>query len=316
MANTTIDQPVELSIILVNWNTREMLLACLRAIAANPPARGYEVWVVDNDSSDGSVEAVRQQFPEVRLIANERNVGFAAANNLAIARCDGRYVLLLNSDTEVHAGALEAMCSYLDNNPRVGAVGCTLQNPDGSIQRSAWRGYPSIASTAIEGFYLWKLFPEMVARSEVALARHTSAQEVDHLLGACIMSRREVITQVGALDDDYFLFLEETDWCRRIQAGGWKVIYLPGPSITHYGQQSMRQIPAKTLPIFYASLCRFVRKSAGPSGWATVILLKLVIALTVLVRMALWTVRLIKQRTLGLRMIGGYGRVLRQLPSF
>lgn len=305
----------ELSIILVNWNTCELVLDCLRAITTYPPDRTYEIWVVDNASVDGSVDAIRAAFPAVRLIANQENVGFAAANNQAIAACAGRYVLLLNSDTEVQAHALEAMCSFLDQNAQAGAVGCKLLNPDRTTQRSAWRGYPGLVSTALEGFYLWKLFPSIVARSEVALGEHDAPQFVDHLLGACIMTRREVIAQIGALDDDYFLFLEETDWCRRIKAGGWQIVYLPDVAIVHHGQQSMRQIPTKTLPIFYASLCRFVRKASGSKSIPRVAMLKVVILLTVLVRMALWVVRIVSQRALSMRMLGGYLRVLRQLPT-
>jgi GT2 family glycosyltransferase len=305
----------ELSIVIVNWNTRDLLLGCLRSIAAHPPRRSYELWVVDNGSCDGSVAAVQRLHPTVHLIANPDNRGFAAANNQALRASSGRYVLLLNSDTEVLPGALEAMCAYLDDQPEVGAVGCRLNNADGSAQRSCWRGCPGLRSATIDGLYLWRLFPGLLAHNEVALADHDTPQPVDHLLGACIMTRRAVIQQIGLLDESYYLFLEETDWCHRMRSAGWAIHYLPQPRIVHFGQQSMRQIPARTLPLFYASLCRFVRKRGGRWLWLRIALLKTIIAASVLLRLGLWSVRLTRQRGISLRMLNGYGRVLRQLPT-
>lgn len=314
---------IELSIIIVNWNTRELLLRCLASIDASPPARSWEVWVVDNASTDGSREGALERYPPrpegeagaFHVIGNAENVGFARANNQALARCTGRHVLLLNSDTEVLPGALEGMCAYLDSDPRIGALGCRLLNPDGTTQRSGWRGYPGLQSALIDGLYLWRLLPRLVARQEVTLGTTNAPTEVDHLLGACIMVPREVLEVVGFLDDNYFLFLEETDWCRRIKRAGYRVVYLPHQRIIHFGQQSMRQIPARTLPTFYASLCHFVRNGGGRALGLRLMALKLIIAISVLIRMAIWTLRLGGQRALSLRMIGGYGVVLRRLPT-
>jgi hypothetical protein len=315
MAANLSDAQPELTIVIVNWNTRDLLLGCLRSIGQHPPARSYEVWVVDNGSADGSGAAVRAQFPAVRVVANDANVGFAAANNQAIRASRSRYVLLLNSDTVVRSGALELMCAYLDQHIAVGAVGCRLLNPDGTPQRSCWRGYPGLRSAAIEGFYLWRLLPRLVERQEIALRTAREPQPVDHLLGACLLVRRAAIDAVGMLDEGYFLFLEETDWCQRIATAGWRIVFLPEPEVIHFGQQSMRQIPARTLPIFYASLCRFVRRRGGRGVALRLLLLKLIIALSVLLRLGLWSVRLLRQRSLSWRMLGGYSRVLRQLPA-
>lgn len=313
-----IEALLELSIVIVNWNTRALLLACLKAIEQNPPARTFDIWVVENGSTDGSADAVRAEFPAVHLIANAKNAGFAAANNQALTQCAGRYILLLNSDTEAQSDVLEALCAYLDAHPRCGAAGCRLLNPDGTTQRSAWRGFPGLRSAALDGLYLWKLLPpRFVAAREVSLAGHTGPQAADHLLGACLLTRREVVQQVGLLDDGYFLFLEETDWCRRIGRAGWGIAYLPEFAILHHGQQSMRQIPAQTLPLYYSSLCRFVRKSgAKRAARLRMGALKVVIAVSVLLRLGLWTLRLPRSRSLSLRMLRGYANVLRRLPSF
>jgi len=273
------------------------------------------VWVVDNASTDGSVEAVRVNYPQVHIISNAKNIGFAAANNQAIAASAGRYVLLLNSDTVVQPGALEDMCAYLETQPEVGAVGSRLLNADGTTQRSCWRGYPGLGSALIDGLYLWRLFPSLVIPDEVGLVGHQRPQDVDHLLGACILTRRKVIEQVGLLNDGYYLFFEETDWCRRIRNSGWRIIYLPEPRIVHFGQQSMRQIPERTLPSFYASFCRFVRRNGGRWTGLRLLALKVIIAVSVVIRLALWSTRLRRDSGLSRRMLGGYGRVLRRLPS-
>jgi GT2 family glycosyltransferase len=305
---------LELSIVIVNWNTRRLLLECLDSIARHPASRRSEIWVVDNGSTDGSIEAVRARHPLVRLIANSENIGFAAANNQAIAASRGRYVLLLNSDTAVLPGALDGLCEYLDAHQRVGAVGSRLLNADGSTQRSCWRGYPGLLSAIVESFYLWRLMPSVVAPTEVAVGDHLTSQSVDHLLGACILVRRIVVERVGALDACYFLFLEDTDWCRRIRMAGWQIMYLPESRVVHLGQQSMRQCPTRTLPASYASLCMFVRRGGG--SWLTprLLLLKSILALNVLLRLGLWSLRFVRQPVLSRRMLAGYARVLCRLP--
>jgi GT2 family glycosyltransferase len=313
--NNSMASTVELAIVIVNWNTRELLLGCLKTILEHPPARAYEIWVVDNGSTDGSVEAVRQQYPRIQIIANTQNTGFAAANNQAIEVSTGRYILLLNSDTEVLSEALERMCIYMDEHPEVGASGCRLLNGDGTLQRSCWRGYPGLRSTIIDGFYLWRLFPTLFSKSEVTLANHQTPQSVDHLLGACMLVRRSVIDVVGPLDPNYYMYLEETDWCWEIRTAGWQIMYLPEPRIVHFGQQSAHKIEDRLLPIGYASLCRFIRKRNGRWLGLRLLLLKVVIALSVILRIGLWTVRLVQRPQLSQRMISGYSRVLLQLPT-
>jgi GT2 family glycosyltransferase len=222
---------------------------------------------------------------------------------------------MLNVDTIILPGALEAMCAYMDAHPEAGAVGCRLLNADGTTQRSAWLGYPGLRSAAIEGFYLWRLFPSLVTRSEVSLANPTTPQVVDHLLGACIVVPRRVIDQVGALDPVYPLYFEETDWCLRIQRGGWQVVYLPDSSIVHLGQQTQYLYPGPTLPMYYTRCCHYMRKYGGRWPKSQLLLLKTIIAVSIILRLGLWSLRMVRQQTLSRRMLGGYSRVLRQLPS-
>lgn len=302
------DPQFELSIVVVNWNTRPQLLACLESIARFGAYKRHETWVVDNASSDGSVDAVRATFPDVQVIANSSNVGFAAATNLAIAQSSGTYVLVLNSDTEVLPGAIELLCEELARNPTVGIVGPRLINPDGSPQRSAWSGYPGVRSALIDGFYLWRLTPRIVGNQEVSLreSRSTTAVAVDHVLGAAMLVRREALENVGGLDDGYFLFLEETDWCRRMQKAGWQIVYQPQAALVHHGQLSVGQAAQRTLPLYYASLCRFVRRERGAAPRLRLFSLKLVILVSVLLRLGLWGMRAVRRRSGSDRMLTGY----------
>lgn len=306
---------VDLSIMLVNWNTRDVLLDCLRSIIENPPSCSYDIWVVDNASEDGSAEAVSKNFPQVKLIKNSQKRGFAAANNQIIKASTGRYVIYQNVDTIVHPGLYDRVYAYLEAHPEVGAVGPRTLNSDGTLQRSCWRGFPGLKSALIESLYLWRLFPRLVSHSEIGLIEHTDPLPVDHLLGSFIAVPRRVIEQVGMLDEGYPLFFEETDWCMRIQRGGYMVIYLPEAEITHLGQQTQRKYPAETLMLLYRSYCRFVRVNSTRWAEARVIMLKLILALGVILRLGLWAIRSIRKQESGRGMIRGYSLILRSLPA-
>lgn len=314
------EQSPDVAVVIVNWNACTLLVNCLRSLIAQDGVT-KQVIVVDNASTDSSVEAVRACFPEVRLLANSRNVGFAAANNQGARLATGRYLLLLNPDTELSAGSLADLVLFADAHPDAVAIGPRLLNADGSQQRSAWRGFPGLATALIDALYLWKLPWLPISRtSELTQDELRRPQSVDHLLGACILIRRAAWEGVGPLDERFFLFLEETDWCRRARAGGWQVLYTPEPSITHFGQQSMRQVPVHSLPHLYRSTCLFYRKHhAHRSGG--LMLLKVIMALAVLMRLGLWTVRYgrakqVSSRQQAVRTLAGYTRVLRELPQY
>jgi GT2 family glycosyltransferase len=218
----------------------------------------------------------------------------------------------------VLGNALVEMVTYMDTHPYVGAVGCKLLNADGSVQRSCWKGFPSLAFALVDALYLWKLVPRwrLVQASEISVEDLQEPIEVDHLLGACMMVRQEVVEQVGELDPGYFLFLEETDWCYRIQQAGYRIHYVPTAQIIHYGEQSVRKNPERSLPELYRSYCRFCRK-LHHFGWGKMQLLKAIIAVAASLRVGLWAWRFWRgDRSLSRRMINGYLRVLAKIPEF
>ncbi len=260
---------VDLSIIILSWNVRDLLRQCLESVAsgrplsADHPPPTTEIIVVDNASSEGSVEMVRAEFPAVRLIANQANRGYTGGNNDGIAAAAGRYVMILNPDTRVLNDALAAMVAYADAHPDVGVVGPQLLNPDGSVQSSR-RRFPTLMTGLFESTWLQLISPRDVLRRYYALDQPDDAiQEVDWLFGACFLVRREVIQQVGALDEGFFMYSEEMDWCRRIRQAGWKVVYLPEAQVIHYGGKSSDQVAAQRHIYFQTSKVRYFRKHHG-----------------------------------------------------
>ena len=244
----------DLAIIIVNWNTRQLLLDCLAAIPAATPDIAVETWVVDNGSADGSVAAVQSHYPEVRIIANGDNKGFAAANNQAIRASNSRHVLLLNSDTLPGAGSLSALVRFLDQHPRVGIVGPELLNGDGSVQLS-YASFPTLASE-LTGRNLRR-------RQRFATSDGSEAYRVDWIGGACFAIRRTAIEQFGLLDERYFMYTEEADWCFRARRAGWEVCYLPGAEVVHLGGQSSRMVSTRMKAELYRSKLRFFGKHYG-----------------------------------------------------
>ena len=255
----------DLSIVIVNWNVRDLLRHCLHSIFQLPSSNFQtEVIVVDSASSDGSVAMVEEEFPQVRLIANSENVGFTVGSNQGIAASRGRYVLLLNPDTEIVGDALATMVEYLDDQPQVGALGPQLLNPDGSIQSSR-RRFPSLATAFLESTILQQWFPHnRIARHYyMADQPDDEVQEVDWVTGACLLTRREAIQNVGVLDEGFFMYSEELDWCRRAKERGWKVVYLPTARVIHHGGQSSEQVKSFQHIQFQRSKIRYFRKHHG-----------------------------------------------------
>jgi len=262
----------ELAIIIVSWNVRDLLRRCLESVyrSAEALAREPEVIVVDNASSDGSVEMVREAFPQVRLIANRENVGFTAANNQGIrALClpsGPRFFLFLNPDTEVAPDALPSMLDYMAQHPEVGVLGPMLLNPDGTVQSSR-RRFPTLATAFMESTVIqWRLWKDnpVLRRYYVLDRSDDEPQEVDWVTGACFMVRREAIEDVGLMDEGFFMYSEELDWCRRMREKGWKVIYLPQARVVHYGAQSSEQVKPFQHIQFQRSKIRYFRKYHGP----------------------------------------------------
>ncbi len=249
-----------LSILIVNWNTRQHLLECLESIFANPTPAEMEVVVVDNASTDGSAEAVASAYPLVKLIRSSENLGFAKANNRAAALSMSRYWLLLNPDTLVHSGAIDCMLHHMAEHPDVAAVGPRLINPDGSGQLSIWRR-PTLFREWWRLFHLDRLYPI----SEYPAKTLTSQQvrRVDILHGACLLLRRDIVQGMGLFDEDYFIFSEEIDLCDRLERAGWELHWMPEAVVTHKGGQSTRQVADAMFIELYRNKTKFFRKRRG-----------------------------------------------------
>jgi GT2 family glycosyltransferase len=249
---------VDLSIVIVAWNVRDLVLDCLASIADAKLGLTYEVIVVDNGSVDATVESVVRQFPDTRVVALPKNIGFGAGNNRGLEVMRGRHAVLLNSDTIVLPGGLEACVRFLDEHPDVGAVGPQLLNPDRTKQNCIHNS-PTLVSEIVGQSFLRRVLPKRWPSKRVDYA---APVEVEAVLGACLFARREVIEQVGLIDEDYFFFLEETDWCHRMRAAGWRVFHLPDAHVIHlYGESTKKKLPLRTRIEYYRSRYIFFRKN-------------------------------------------------------
>lgn len=250
----------DLSIVIINWNTRELLLECLRSITRHAGSKKLEVLVVDNGSTDGSTEAVRKSFSQVRLIKNEKNLGFARAANQGIKNSSARYILLLNSDAEVYEGTLERVIDFLDGEEKVGAVGLKIVNPDGSLQHSC-RRFPSFITATAHAF-LGLVMPNNPFSQEYKLARwdHRQVEEVDWVSGAAMGLRRQALDEVGLFDERFYMYLEDMDLCERLKGGGWQVKYLPEAVVRHHIGGSSQRRSVRMAIEHQRSIYRFLRK--------------------------------------------------------
>jgi GT2 family glycosyltransferase len=233
---------IDVSIIIVNWNTRDILRDCLRSVYEQTKDVSFEVIVVDNASTDGSGAMVKRQFPSVVLMENNENMGFAEANNQAIKVAGGRYVLLLNSDTLVLDNAIAKTVKFADEHPDAAVAGCMVLNSDETIQQTCFM-YPSNFNMFLAATYLYKIFPKSVifGREGMTWWDYNDVREVDVVAGCFMLVRREAIQQVGMLDNRYFVYCEETDWCYRFSKKGWKILFTPNARIIHYGGQTANQ---------------------------------------------------------------------------
>ena len=254
---------IDLSVIIVNWNTRDLLVRCLNSITQATQRMKAEVFVVDNGSSDESGRTVKERFSEVILIENETNLGFAGANNQVLRRSKGDYLLLLNPDTQVKEGAVQKLISLMEAHPDVGITGVQLLNSDGSKQNS-FANFPSLATELLNKSFLRWLFPK---RFPGKGRDYPEPIEVDSVIGACMMVRRDALDQVGLLDEDYFLFLEETDWCYRMKRAGWKIYHVPQTEVYHFQGKSAETVKKRARVEFYRSRYHFFKKNRGHLQW-------------------------------------------------
>ncbi|NMC11954.1 MAG: glycosyltransferase family 2 protein [Chloroflexi bacterium] len=259
---------LDLSIIIVNWNTRDLLLKCLGCVYNAQRSLTMEVIVVDNHSNDESVDAARQSFPQTRFIENPANYGFAKANNQGIRQAQGRYLLLLNSDAFVHEEALTNMVQFMDAHADTGAGGCRLFFEDGSLQRSCF-SFPTLLTEFWQLTWLDRFFPRSrtFGKYRMTYWDMTDSHPVDAVMGACLILRKEALDQIGLLDEQFFMFSEEIDLCYRLKQAGWLVRYIPHASAVHLWGGSSSQVKEETFLHLYRSRIRFFRKHYGM--WTT-----------------------------------------------
>jgi GT2 family glycosyltransferase len=264
----------DLSIIIVTWNTKELLLPCVRSVFENEQGISREVIVVDNGSQDGSGNEVKKRFPFIHLVENERNLGFAKAVNQGLQKASGRYILLLNPDTQMKPRVIERLVSFMNSHSDTGVAGAQLLNSDGSKQNSI-ANFPSLTTELLNKSLLRWLFPEKFPGKE---KDYPEPVEVDSVIGACMMVRRGALDQVGLLDEDYFLFLEETDWCYRMKKAGWKIYHVPQAEVYHFQGKSAEAERKRAKVEYYRSRYHFFKKNRG-SGLCFILVAGLMVRL-------------------------------------
>ncbi len=252
----------DLSIVILSYNTRDILRECLRSVFRTTHRLRFEVVVVDNASRDGSAQMVAREFPEVVLIRNGRNEGFSIANNRALEVCRGRYVLLLNSDTIVLPGTLANLVDSMDGDPEIGVAGCRLERPNGELDLACRRSFPTPMVSLYRFLRLSRLLPShrRFARYNLTYLDPEGDYEVDSIVGAFMLIRKEVIGEMGGLDEDFFMYGEDLDWCYRVRERNWKVWYYGGSRVIHYKGASSSQESFRMNYHFHRAMYLFHRK--------------------------------------------------------
>ena len=271
----------DLSVVIVNYNVKEFLEQALRSVQTAAQHHEVEIFVVDNNSVDGSVEMVREQFPEVILIPNEQNVGFSKANNQAIRRADGRYLLILNPDTILQEDTISNLLAYMDEHPACGAAGCKILNPDGTFAPESRRGFPTPAVAFYRIVGLSRLFPrsKLFGRYNLTYLPIDEPAQIDALSGSCMLVRHDALYRgpgsqtepaflnpdqhtggAGLFDESFFMYGEDLDWCYRIKQAGWEIHYTPSTQIIHYKGESTKKGELRYVKLFYGAMLRFSEK--------------------------------------------------------
>ncbi len=253
---------MDISVVIVNWNVKELLQKCLESVFQYQHSYRVEVIVIDNASSDDSVEMIRGKFPQVQLIENEKNIGFAAANNQGIKMAKGRYIFALNPDTEIKENTFQVLIQTATEYPKAGMIGCKLLNPDNSTQNSVRRDPTTKA--------LWQIalkIPKLIGNTNAIknyLAtdfNYQMEQEVEQIMGACMFIKKEMLNEIGLFDESFFIWFEEVDLCKRARNAGWNIIYTPKTHIVHYGGESFKQeLTLKKQKMFFKSALIYLKK--------------------------------------------------------
>ncbi len=305
----------DVSIIIVNWNTRELLARCLRCVQDTVQQASYEVFVVDNASTDGSQAMVQQDFPAVKLIANAENVGFARANNQAIRLAQGRYILLLNSDAFVKPGTVDTMVQFMDAHPQAGMSACKLLYEDGTLQPSV-SAFPTLETELYITLGLNKLFPKspVFGRYQMTHWDYNDTRPVEVIMGAFMLARAEAVQQVGLLDEQFFMYSEEVDWCYRFKQAGWEIYFYPQAETIHLWGGSSRAIKTETLIRLYRARVQFFRKHYGQMR---TLLYKILLGFNALLRVGPGAIYYLTRATAdGRQKHDAFRQLLKAIPSF
>lgn len=281
---------MDVSIVIVNWNTRDVLRNCLCSLHTDHRDLLFEIIVVDNASKDGSAEMVRSEFPAVRIVANDRNLGFAAANNQGMRLGAGRYYLLLNPDTIVLEDAILKVAQYADVHKGVAVVGCQVLEADHRIQKTGF-SFPTPLNLFLIYSGLSRIFPRsrVFGRPEIGWWERTTERDVDVISGMFMLVRREAASQVGLMDEAYFVYAEEADWCYRFWKAGWRCVFAPVGQIIHLdgGGKSTSQVSVKMFVQLQKSLMIFQKKNLG---WISWLIAKVIYTVSNSVRAVLWAI--------------------------
>jgi hypothetical protein len=252
---------MDLSIIIVTWNCAEFVRNCLDSVLISAGNLSLEIIVVDNDSSDETAKIVEQFYPQVNLIQNKKNLGYAKANNQGIQEATGEYILLLNPDTQVLEDALSLMYEFMQENPKVGALGPKLLNPDKTFQASC-REFPTFSTLIWEFSGLSRLFPRsrIFGRWRMGYFDFDKPREVDQPMGSCLMLRRETLDDVGIFDENFGMFFNDVDLCFRIKKRGWKIYFYPDAKVIHHKGASTRKAKTKMIWLSHLAFYKFFKK--------------------------------------------------------
>jgi GT2 family glycosyltransferase len=287
---------IDLSIVIVSWNTRDLLRQCIRSVIETTENLKYEIFVVDNNSSDNTVEMVRKEFPQVKLIENKFNAGFAKANNQAIKISEGKYIILLNPDTIVKKDALYNMLKFMENDKNIGIVGCKLLNTDGTLQESC-RRFPDLPTYINILLKTHIVFPNLkcLKRYFMKDMNYDKINEVDQVMGAALMYRRDVLGEESYLDEDYWIWFEEVDFCFKVKKQGCKVVYIPHAEIVHYKAQSFNQLmKVRQQKVFNKSLLTYFVKNGTQKE---TFILKLVFPISLALSFLIQNAQKVKKRS-------------------
>ena len=299
---------MDVSIVIVNWNTRELLGKCIRSVYENAGDADCEIIVVDNASSDKSVEMVRCEFPQVAVVSNSVNTGYAAGVNQGLRVACGRYCLVLNSDIIICDGAISKIIDYADEHPKAAVIGPQVWENQEVFQPTCF-GYPSLMNMILRMCGLAKIFKNnhFFGREMMLWWKRDTAKKVDVVSGMFMFVRRRAVEQVGVMDESYFLYFEETDWCYRFAKAGWENLFFPGARIIHLdgGNKSTDQVALKMKIQYRRSMLVFFRKNYGPVSY---VVARFLLAVDSGARCALWSVLTFLKKLAGKDAVYGLGQ--------